>query len=105
MAKRLTASEEQATFTRVLGYPPPLDGLRAIAVLLVMGVHIFHWPSGGFLGVDLFFVLSGFLITTLLLEEWDRRSSIRLGFFYVRRVLRLYPALVLMVAAYVFVGF
>jgi peptidoglycan/LPS O-acetylase OafA/YrhL len=105
MAKQLTASEEQATFTRVLGYHPPLDGLRAIAVLLVMGVHIFHWPSGGFLGVDLFFVLSGFLITTLLLEEWDRRSSIRLGFFYVRRVLRLYPALVLMVAAYVFVGF
>jgi peptidoglycan/LPS O-acetylase OafA/YrhL len=80
-----------------LGYRPALDGLRAIAALMVMSFH-FHvpgWP-GGFLGVDVFFVLSGFLITSLLLEEWQARRSISLRRFYARRALRLLPALLLL---------
>ena len=75
-----------------------LDGFRGLAVLLVMFFHgaLDHVP-GGFLGVDLFFVLSGFLITTLLLEEWERHGTISLRGFYARRVRRLLPALVLLV--------
>jgi len=73
---------------------PALDGLRGLALLAVMGLHTS--PSvlpGGFLGVDLFFVLSGFLITYLLVREWQKFGSIRLRQFYLRRALRLYPAL------------
>src|SRR5438270_3225359 len=60
-----------------LGYRPALDGLRAVAVLMVMTWH-FALPGwkGGFLGVDVFFVLSGFLITSLLVEEWDLTGAI-----------------------------
>lgn len=86
-----------------LGYQPALDGIRAFAVLIVLAGH-FKLPlfEYGALGVDIFFALSGFLITTLLCEEWLRNGSIRLGQFYLRRVLRLYPALLLMLLA---VGF
>jgi peptidoglycan/LPS O-acetylase OafA/YrhL len=78
-----------------LGRIPALDGARAIAVLLVMGYHAgIAGFEGGRAGVDVFFVLSGFLITALLLEERTRHGAIRLGAFYMRRVLRLYPALV-----------
>jgi peptidoglycan/LPS O-acetylase OafA/YrhL len=72
---------------------PALDGLRAVAVLAVMFVHVGVLP-GGYLGVDVFFVLSGFLITSLLIGEWDQRGG-RISFrdFYARRVLRLFPAL------------
>lgn len=73
-----------------LGYVPALDGLRAVAITLVVSHHAFGWPAGGWLGVDLFFVLSGFLITTLLLE---RRGSESISGFYRRRALRLLPAL------------
>ena len=75
-----------------LGYVPALDGLRAVAILGVLGVHLFGL-SGGFYGVDLFFVLSGFLITTLLLEEHDREGRVSLRAFYIRRARRLLPAL------------
>src|SRR5687767_1720619 len=76
-----------------LGYRPALDGLRGVAVLAVMVYHsgLIH---GGFLGVDVFFTLSGFLITTLLLEEHARAGTIAIGRFYLRRALRLLPALV-----------
>jgi len=76
-----------------LGYLPALDGLRAVAVLAVMAYHsgLIH---GGFLGVDVFFTLSGFLITTLLCEEHARTGTLAIGSFYVRRALRLLPALV-----------
>ena len=78
-----------------LGRLPALDGIRAIAVLLVMGYHAgLGGFSGGQAGVDVFFVLSGFLITTLLLQERRVTLGIRLGAFYMRRVLRLYPALI-----------
>ncbi len=62
-----------------LGYRPGLDGLRAFAVAAVIAGHYWGNPKGGFLGVDLFFVLSGFLITTLLIEEHRTRGSISLG--------------------------
>jgi len=70
-----------------------LDGLRAVAALLVLSFHsnLAHTPAGGFLGVDLFFVISGFLITTLLLREWQSRHDIALGDFYHRRLRRLTP--------------
>jgi peptidoglycan/LPS O-acetylase OafA/YrhL len=80
-----------------LGYVPALDGLRGIAILLVLGYHV-GWIPGGFLGVDIFFVLSGFLITTLLLEEWGRDHGIGLREFYLRRVRRLLPALLALLA-------
>ena len=78
---------------------PALDGMRAIAVLAVIGLHI-GILRGGYLGVDVFFVLSGFLITSLLIDEWDkRRGSISFANFYARRVLRLFPALGCVIAA------
>ena len=74
-----------------------LDGLRAIAVAAVVVYHLgMGWLPGGFLGVDLFFVISGFLITTLLLAEIERSGRIRYGRFYLRRAKRLLPALFLM---------
>jgi peptidoglycan/LPS O-acetylase OafA/YrhL len=78
---------------RPLGYRPALDGVRGIAILLVVSWHAFGWPAGGAAGVDLFFVLSGFLITTLLLQEHDHTGTVSLRHFYRRRALRLFPAL------------
>ena len=68
---------------------PELDGLRAIAILAVLVTHFSHQHVlvGGYLGVDLFFVLSGFLITSLLLSE-ERGGGVGLGNFYARRALR-----------------
>ncbi len=74
-----------------------LDTLRAVAVLLVIGFHYRIPGLGfGFLGVDVFFVLSGFLITALLVKEWQREATIHLPAFYLRRLLRLLPALLLL---------
>lgn len=79
---------------------PALDGLRAFAVAGVFAYHLgLGWARGGYLGVDLFFVLSGFLITSLLLEEWARTAAIKLGAFWVRRARRLLPALFLVLCA------
>lgn len=72
---------------------PALDGLRGIAILAVLAYHS-GILSGGFVGVDLFFALSGFLITRLLIAERDRHGDVRLGRFWIRRALRLAPALV-----------
>ena len=80
-------------------YWPALDGLRAVAVLAVVAFHAgAAWLPAGFLGVDVFFVISGFLITTLLLRENDRRGTISLAGFWQRRAARLLPALLLMLA-------
>ncbi|MBO0864934.1 MAG: acyltransferase, partial [Mycobacterium sp.] len=77
---------------------PALDGLRAVAVVLVLADHGgIPGMSGGFLGVDIFFVLSGFLITSLLLDELGRSGRIDLAGFWIRRARRLLPALMLMV--------
>ncbi|KTR07263.1 acyltransferase family protein [Curtobacterium citreum] len=78
---------------------PALDGLRTIAILAVILYHL-HVPQfeGGFIGVTVFFALSGFLITTLLLGEHRKTGRIRLGSFWWKRLLRLYPALLALVA-------
>jgi peptidoglycan/LPS O-acetylase OafA/YrhL len=76
-------------------YIPALDGVRAIAVTAVLLYHLSYGHlSGAFLGVDVFFVLSGFLISRLLIDEYDRTRDIGFRRFYLRRVFRLYPALV-----------
>ncbi|WP_238343679.1 acyltransferase family protein [Microbacterium sp. RG1] len=74
-----------------------LDGLRAVAVALVVVYHLFPgwWMRGGFVGVDVFFVISGFLITSLLLREHDETGRVALGAFWRRRARRLLPALLL----------
>src|SRR5277367_6126241 len=80
-----------------VAYLPGLDGVRAFAVLAVMIYHGgISLTPGGFLGVDTFFVLSGFLITSLLVSEWQGTATIRLGAFWARRARRLLPALLLM---------
>lgn len=78
-------------------YRPDIQGLRAIAVLLVFFSHA-HWSpfSGGFVGVDVFFVISGYVITRLLLKEYDQNRRITLNRFYARRLQRLLPALAFM---------
>ncbi len=100
----------QPALPRRLGYRPALDGLRAIAITLVV---LFHYPwqtkafqpqpfHGGFLGVDVFFVLSGFLITSLLLEEREARGRVSFVGFYKRRARRLLPAFFVLFAIAVF---
>jgi peptidoglycan/LPS O-acetylase OafA/YrhL len=76
---------------------PALDGLRALAVGAVVVFHTSPAAHGGFIGVDIFFVISGFLITTLLLREIDRTGRVDLKAFYLRRALRLLPALLVMI--------
>jgi peptidoglycan/LPS O-acetylase OafA/YrhL len=76
---------------RRIGHVPALDGMRGVAVLAVVAFHFFNLP-GGLYGVDLFFVLSGFLITTLLLEERRATGTVSLRAFYRRRAQRLLPA-------------
>ncbi|HWJ96947.1 MAG TPA: acyltransferase, partial [Acidimicrobiales bacterium] len=80
------------------GYIPALDGLRAVAVLAVVAYHLDELP-GGFFGVDVFFVISGFLITRLLLAERERNGGIALGSFWIRRFKRLVPALFVVLVA------
>ncbi len=88
--------ESEISHTR-LAYLPALDGMRAAAVLAVMMFHGgISFMGGGFMGVDAFFVLSGFLITSLLVGEWRQSLTIRLAAFWARRARRLLPALLLM---------
>ena len=76
-------------------YRPDIDGLRAIAVLLVVGFHAFpYWVKGGFIGVDVFFVISGFLISTIIFKGLDNGTFSFLD-FYGRRIKRIFPALLL----------
>ncbi|HYC82235.1 MAG TPA: acyltransferase, partial [Solirubrobacterales bacterium] len=84
-------------------YMPGLDGLRAIAVLAVIAFHLgFGWAPGGLLGVGIFFTLSGYLITDILLNQLSQRGRIRLGQFWLGRARRLLPALFVMLAIVVF---
>ncbi len=79
---------------------PGLDGMRAIAVVAVMLYHANHtWLSGGFLGVEVFFVISGYLITLLLIGEHERTGRVSLGQFWLRRFRRLLPAVLTMMGA------
>ena len=83
---------------RRLAYRPDIDGLRAVAVVCVLLYHAYPTlVPGGFVGVDVFFVISGFLITSLILEELQDGSFTLLG-FYQRRVRRLVPALLALLA-------
>jgi peptidoglycan/LPS O-acetylase OafA/YrhL len=82
-----------------------IQGLRAVAVGAVICDHLFHRPSGGFVGVDVFFVISGFLITGLLLREFERTGHISLRQFYLRRVRRIAPAATVVLVATVLAGF
>lgn len=84
-------------------YRPYLDGVRGVAVLLVVLCHVFPgvFDSAGHLGVQIFFVLSGYLITALLITEYKRHGSLDLPRFYLRRALRLVPALLVTITIYV----
>jgi peptidoglycan/LPS O-acetylase OafA/YrhL len=87
-------------------YIPAIDGLRAVAVIAVMLYHLgFKWIPGGFLGVDLFFVISGYVITRLLLDSIQRSGGLDLRAFYMARIRRLLPPLVFMIiTTIIFVG-
>lgn len=87
-------------------YIPAIDGLRAIAVIAVMLYHLgFNWIPGGFLGVDLFFVISGYVITRLLLDSIQRSGGLDLRGFYSGRIRRLLPPLIFMlVITAIFIG-
>ena len=83
-----------------MGYEPSLDGIRAFSVIAVMLYHAnIAWLPGGFLGVEVFFVVSGFLITSLLIEERESTQRIDLKQFWIRRARRLLPALFVMLCA------
>lgn len=83
---RRSAPPRRPTFRR------DVQGLRAVAVLFVIADHLFGWPHGGFVGVDIFFVISGFLITGLLIREFELTGKISFSNFYKRRVKRILPA-------------
>src|SRR3981081_1177588 len=79
-------------------YRPDIDGLRALAILPVVGFHAFpNWFPGGFIGVDVFFVISGFLISTIIFRSLNR-SDFSFVEFYARRIRRIFPALLVVLA-------
>ena len=86
--------------SRGIQYIPAIDGLRAVAVIAVMFYHLgFTWVPGGFLGVDLFFVISGYVITRLLLDSIAQSGGLDLRGFYIARARRLLPALIFMLVS------
>ena len=92
-----TAASQARTHQYRLGYRGDIEGLRALAILLVIADHAgLPWLRGGFVGVDIFFVLSGYLITALLVQDVARTGRIRIAVFYARRLRRLLPALLMM---------
>jgi peptidoglycan/LPS O-acetylase OafA/YrhL len=94
----LISDQSVASPTRSNRYIPAIDGLRAIAVLAVLAYHLtLPWWPGGFLGVDLFFVISGYVITRLILDSIERSSALDLRKFYRSRFRRLFPALLFMI--------
>src|SRR6202048_520428 len=101
LAASRTASATARTDPRVheLDYRPDVDGLRALAVIAVVAFHAFpDWFPGGFIGVDVFFVISGFLISTIIFKSLDRRNFSFVE-FYARRIRRIFPALLVVLAA------
>ncbi|MBS9366139.1 acetyltransferase [Listeria welshimeri] len=83
-------------------YVPSIDGLRALAVIAVIAYHLnFSWAKGGFIGVDIFFVLSGYLITNILLTQWEKNQTLQLKQFWLRRFRRLIPAAYVMIVVVV----
>ncbi len=97
MTTRASGQQSLDGSTLRLPYVPALDGLRALAVIAVLLYHAnLAWIPGGFLGVEMFFVISGYLITSLLLAEWLQRGRVDLKGFWLRRARRLFPALFLL---------
>jgi len=88
-----TSAESLATgrVARSNAFRPDIQGLRAVAVAAVIADHIIGWPHGGFVGVDVFFVISGYLITGLLMREFERTGSVSFTGFYRRRIKRIMP--------------
>ena len=87
------AASSAAAARPALGYLPSLDGLRGIAVAAVVAYHLdFGWAQGGYLGVSLFFTLSGYLISRLMMGEVERTGRVAVGAFWRRRIKRLAPA-------------
>ncbi len=100
MARTATSPSGVSEHHARIRYMPSLDGVRALAVAAVLLYHgDVSWARGGYLGVDAFFVLSGFLITSLLVSEWHSSGRIALAAFWARRARRLLPALFLVLAA------
>ncbi|MET1079865.1 MAG: acyltransferase family protein [Pseudomonas sp.] len=96
--------EGKGTPSSYLIYRPDIDGLRAVAVLSVVGFHAFpHWVTGGFIGVDVFFVISGFLISSIILKGLAE-GEFRFSDFFARRIRRIFPALLLVLATSYSVG-
>ncbi|MEU5155968.1 acyltransferase family protein [Glycomyces sp. NPDC021274] len=90
---RRDQENQQPTSARPSHWRPDIEGLRALAVGVVIAAHIgFPYMAGGFVGVDVFFVISGFLITSLLLREIDKTGTVSIAGFYARRAVRLLPA-------------
>ena len=102
----MSTPEASGLAHRPMGHIRPLDGLRGIAIVLVFCVH-FYAPvfSGGSSGVDLFFVLSGFLITKLMLDEEQRHRAVSKADFYLRRAFRILPALLVLMAGCLVLSF
>jgi peptidoglycan/LPS O-acetylase OafA/YrhL len=97
--RKASSSRRQSNFSPAAAAAPKkrhlrsdIQGLRAFAVIVVILDHLLHWPSGGFIGVDIFFVISGFVITESLIREQERTGSISFTGFYKRRVKRILPA-------------
>ena len=89
----------------MIRYRPDIDGLRAVAIVSVVAYHVgLPFVTGGYAGVDVFFVVSGFLITQVLLDEYERNGRISLSAFYERRARRLLPALFIVIAATLLLG-
>lgn len=89
-----------------LKYYPQLDGLRGVAILLVMLFHAkIPFFTGGYIGVDIFFVLSGFLISSSLIKEFKMKNNINLKYFYIKRIRRLFPALFLFLVVYIIISY
>lgn len=100
----LTATSDTAPTTRAsrrvsARFRPDVEGLRALAILLVVADHAWHWPAGGFVGVDVFLVISGYLITRGLVRERIEKGRVMLSAFYVKRMARLLPASALVIVA------
>jgi peptidoglycan/LPS O-acetylase OafA/YrhL len=100
-----TAAKKQGAAKKKSVFRPDIQGLRAVAVLLVIADHLFAYPTGGFVGVDIFFVISGFLITGLLIREQNLKGRISFSDFYRRRARRILPLSVMVLVATVAASF
>jgi peptidoglycan/LPS O-acetylase OafA/YrhL len=96
--------DERRTPAHGTDFRSDLEGLRAVAVLLVISDHLLGRPFGGFIGVDVFFVLSGFLISGILLKEGERTGRVSIREFYARRIRRIMPAALLVLVTTTLAG-